>query len=210
VGATGQIGALIILEETAVAAGTRRLEAVCGQAAVAEVRRMRSGLGRMRQLLGSSTDDLVEKVEGLLSEASSLRKELRRARRGEGLTRLDSLFEAVEQVGARRFLVGRVEAASADELRQLGDRVRERLGEGAALLCADSGKKVSFLAVVTDQLADEGRVQADAIVRAVAGLTGGGGGGKPRLALGGAGDPAKVPEALEGAKQLLRELLAKD
>lgn len=207
--ATGEIGALIILDESAVAAGTRRIEAVCGQSALGEVQRMREQAAQLRRLLGSAAEDVAPTVEGLVQEVGALRKELARARRGDGVSRLDSLFSDAETVGANRLLVGEVQAASVDELRHLGDRVRERLGQGAAVLCAGIGKKTTFLALVTRELSESGLLRADEIVRKVAGAAGGSGGGKPHMALGGAGDQSKVPEALEEARRLLRAALEK-
>lgn len=207
--ATGEIGALIILDESAVAAGTRRIEAVCGQSALGEVQRMREQAAQLRRLLGSAAEDVVPTVEGLVQEVGALRKELARARRGDGVSRLDSLFSDAETVGANRLLVGEVQAASVDELRHLGDRVRERLGQGAAVLCAGIGKKTTFLALVTHELSESGLLRADEIVRKVASAAGGSGGGKPHMALGGAGDQSKVPEALEEARRLLRAALEK-
>ncbi len=207
VAATGQIGALVILEESAVAAGTRRIEAVCGQAAIGQVQRLRQRLTDARRMLGASADEVTGKIEALMREVSSLRKGLAKARRGEGVSHLDTLLSSAEEVGDHRFLVGSVQAGSVDELRELGDRVRQRLGSGGAVLCAEIGPKTSFLAVITDDLAKDKKIRADELVRAVAGVTGGGGGGRPHMALGGAADSARVPEALEEARRLLRAAL---
>jgi alanyl-tRNA synthetase len=206
--ATGDIGPVLIVDETAVAAGTRRIEAVCGQTALAEVQRMRAGVTQLRRLLGTGVDEAPEKVAALMQEIGKLRKDLSRARRGEGVSHLDRLLEKAESVGRARFVVGEVQAASVDELRDLGDRVRQQLGSGAAVLCAKVGKKTSFLAVVSRDLIDADRLRADEIVRKVAGVTGGSGGGRPHMALGGAGDRAKLPAALDEARRLLRESLS--
>jgi alanyl-tRNA synthetase len=204
VGATGEIGAFLIREESAVAAGTRRIEAVCGRVAIAEIQQVRARLDELRRSLGTSAEALPAKVAELVREIGTLRKDLARARRGDGVSRLDALMEQAERVGPRRFLVGAVQAADPGELRALGDRVRAVLGSGAALLHATMGGKLSFLAVVTDDLADPGRLRADAIVRAVAGVTGGKGGGRPQMALGGAGDAGRLDAGVAEARRLLQ------
>lgn len=204
---TGQIGPILIVDETAVASGTRRLEAVCGLTALEEAQQARAVLTQVRRLLGATAAELPEKVGGLLKENSGLRKDLAKARRGEGVTQLDALLDQAVEAAGGRYLVGEVAAGSADELRELGDRVRKKLGSGAAVLCGATGKKTSFLAVVTDDLISAGTLRADELVRSVAAVTGGGGGGRPHMALGGAADVSKVPEALEEAKRLLAERL---
>jgi len=204
VGATGEIGALLIVEESAVAAGTRRIEAVCGQRALAEAQQMRSRLDELRRVLGTSVDAVPEKVGDLVREVSALKRDLAKARSGEGVSRLDELLQRAEQVGRFRYLVGNVSAANAGELRALGDRVRAGLGSGAAILHAKIGEKTSFLAVVSEELAAAGRLRADELIRAVAAVADGSGGGRPQMALGGAGDPAKVDAAIAEAVRLLR------
>ena len=143
-----------------------------------------------------------------MKENSSLRKDLAKARRGEGVTRIDALLEQAVTAGQQRYLVGSVEAASVNDLRELGDRIRTRLGSGAAVLCAATGTKTSFLAVVTDDLIAAGRLRADELVRAVSSVTGGGGGGRPHMALGGAADVDKVDAALAEAARILSAKLA--
>jgi alanyl-tRNA synthetase len=113
VSATGEIGSLLILEEVAVAAGTRRIEAVCGLAALAAVQKLRQDVGQLRRLLGTTLEGAPGKVEQLLAEGARLRKELARVRRGEGATQLDTLLDQAQSVGARRYLVGEVAAESA-------------------------------------------------------------------------------------------------
>jgi len=205
--ATGEIGSLLILEESAVAAGTRRIEAVCGLAALRQVQGMREGLGALRRLLGTTLEEAPVKVQHLLDETARLKKELTRARQGEGQAELDRLLSGAEALGDVRVLVGTIQADSVHALREMGDQVRRRLGRGGALLAATIEEKTTFLAVVTEDLVREGRLKADEIVRRVAQVTGGTGGGRPQMALGGAGDRAPVTEALEEARRLFRQML---
>jgi len=206
---TGEIGAFLILEEAAVAAGTRRIEAVCGLAAVEAAQRLRAGAARLKRILGTGAEEAPEKVAALLAEVARLRKELARARRGEGTAGVDRLLAGAETVGGSRVAAGEVEADSVAALRELGDRVRGQLQSGAALLLARVDGKAMFLAVATEDLVAQGRVRADAVIRAVTALAGGSGGGKAHMALGGARDEARIPEALDEGRRLLREALGK-
>jgi alanyl-tRNA synthetase len=207
VGATGEIGTMMIVEEAAVAAGTRRIEAVCGMTAVDEFQKSRTGLNQLRRLLGVPQAEMAAKIEALHADLAAKRKELSQVHRSEGLSILDELLGQVKSVAGGSYLVGEVKAESVDEFRALGDKVRQKLSRGAAVLCAAVGKKTSFLAVVTDDLVSEKKLRADQLVRQVAAVTGGGGGGKPHMALGGAADTDKVPEALEEAHKILRGAL---
>ena len=210
VGATGQIGALLLLEESAVSAGVRRIEAVCGLAALAAAQGLRASLQEVRGLVGTSAAEAPAKVAALLEEIGRLRKELARARRGEGVSDLDALLGQAEEIAGRKFVVGEVRADSVGTLRELGDRVRQRLGSGAALLWGKVGQKTTFLAVVTADLIESGQLRADTLVRSVSAVTGGSGGGPPHMALGGARDLDRLEEALEKGRGIMRTALQKD
>ena len=114
--------------------------------------------------------------------------------------------DAAEVDGAR-VVAAEVEVADQDELRALGDQLRDRLGTGVVVLAARSDDRTALFAVVTDDLIGRG-VRADQVVREVARITGGSGGGRPHMAQGGVGDPSKVAEALEQAREIVRTLLA--
>ncbi|MFH1144044.1 MAG: alanine--tRNA ligase [Candidatus Eisenbacteria bacterium] len=204
---TGQIGAFLILEETAVASGTRRIEAACGLAAIEQAQRLRAGIAHLRRLLGTGLDELPAKVEGLLAEVGQLKKDLAKARRGEGGVDLERLIREAEPAGDARFVVGEVSADSVGALRELGDRMRRGLGSGAALLLARIDGKAMLLAIASEDLVDRGRLRADEVIREISALAGGSGGGKPHMALGGARDEARIPAALEAAREMFRARL---
>ena len=123
----------------------------------------------------------------------------------EAAAHLEGLAELAGRVA--REMAGEVDIATPDELRALGDRLRERLGSGVAVLAARMDDRISLLAVSTDDLISRG-VRADRVVREVASLTGGSGGGRPHMAQGGVGDPAKVKDALARAPEIVRTLIA--
>ena len=204
---TGEIGLLRIVSETGVAAGVRRIEAVTGPAAYARAVEHEETLRRAAALLRTSPDTLLRRIEQLLEENRELERRLERALASGAVDRVGELVERAVAVDNTRVVAGEVEIATAEELRMLGDRLRERLGSGVAVLAARLDDRVSLLAVSTDDLISRG-VRADRVVREVASLTGGSGGGRPHMAQGGVGDPAKVKDALARAPEIVRTLIA--
>ncbi|HSH46957.1 MAG TPA: DHHA1 domain-containing protein, partial [Longimicrobiales bacterium] len=135
--------------------------------------------------------------------------QVERARREGASDVVGRLVENAATVDSARVIAESVEVADQDELRTLGDQLRDRLGTGVVVLSAQMGERTSLFAVVTDDLIGQG-VRADVVVRRLAQLTGGSGGGRPHMAQGGVGDAAKVPEALDQAPAVVRELMGKD
>jgi alanyl-tRNA synthetase len=168
---------------------------------------MQNVLEDLRRDLKVPLEKLPERVTQLQDEITRLRKEVREAlEKGPG-GGLDDLLRGAESVGPRKFVVGKMEAHSVDGLRKQGDSIAKSLGSGVALLAARVGKKQSLLAVVTPDLVSDAGISADTLVREVAAVTGGRGGGNPRMALAGVGDSSKLDEALETARKRLREAL---
>jgi alanyl-tRNA synthetase len=204
---TGEIGMLRIVSETGVAAGVRRIEAVTGPAAYARAVEHEDTLRKAAALLRTSPETVLRRIEQLLEEKRELERRLERALAGGAADRIGELVARAVAVDDTRVVAGEVEIATADELRVLGDRLRERLGSGVAVLAGRLNDRVSLLAVTTDDLIGRG-VRADRVVREVAALTGGSGGGRPHMAQGGVGDPARVKEALARAPEIVRALIA--
>ncbi len=119
----------------------------------------------------------------------------------------DDLIATAEEIEGGKLVVARVEVESADALRTLGDRLRERLQPAAIVLGAVVGDRPQFLAMVCDDLVARG-VRADVLVREAAMVAGGGGGGRPQLAQAGGRDASKLDDALEAARRIAREQMA--
>jgi alanyl-tRNA synthetase len=205
---TGQIGLFRIVSESGVAAGVRRVEAVTGELAYARVLRDERTLREAARLLRTREDNLLPRIQTLLDEQRELQRQLERSRSEGAVDRLAPCSSAPLRTGGTRVIAAVVSAENADELRALGDQLRERLGSGVAVLAATfAGEKSSLLAVATDDLVARG-VRADAVIRQVAALAGGKGGGRPHMALAGVGDAARVPVALEAVEGVVRSLLA--
>jgi alanyl-tRNA synthetase len=203
---TGDIGLFRVVGETGVAAGVRRVEAVTGSAAYRRAVQREDLLNEAAAAVKTTPDTLLRRLEQLLHENRELRRQLERVRESGSADVIGELIGGADTVDGAKVIARELDGTSGDELRALGDRLRARLGSGAAVLAGREGERVALIAVVTDDLIRRG-VRADALVRAVAVLTGGSGGGKPHMAQGGVGDPARVGEALTRTADLVRELL---
>ncbi|HPT83563.1 MAG TPA: alanine--tRNA ligase [Limnochordia bacterium] len=204
--ATGEIGLFKILSEGSVAAGVRRIEAVVGTEALAHVHAQEDVLHQLQAKLQSKVEQLPEQVERLLEANRALEKELAELKRQNLLGSLDELLAGAEQVGQAFLVVAEVAAQDPEELRELGDRIRDRLNPAAILLGSRSGEKVLFVSMVSKSLTQAG-VHAGQVVKAAAQICGGGGGGRPDMAQAGGRLPEKLPTALEESRRQLRQLL---
>ncbi len=205
---TGEIGLFRIVSETGTGAGVRRVEAVTGREAYRRVVRQEELLRQVGEALRAPEEMVLRKVEQLQEENRQLEKELERIRREGSADVVGELVSAAVEVDGTRVIARQVEVGDQDQLRALGDQLRDRLGSGVVILAAPSGDRVALFAVVTDDLIGRG-LRADEVVRQVAGLTGGSGGGRPHMAQGGVGDPGKVEEALGQTGEIVRALLAR-
>jgi len=205
---TGELGFVHILRESAVAAGTRRVEALTGQAAETYLLEQQERLNRLAVRLSTTPADLEERVEALQAELERLRKQGEQLLRIQGAAAADVLAEAAVTVGDARLVVGRADGLSADALRELADRLRQRLAPALVVLGSVIEGRPAFLAAATPDLVARG-VHAGNIVRDVAKVAGGGGGGRPDIAQAGAKDASRVDLALAEARRLGTEALAR-
>jgi alanyl-tRNA synthetase len=203
---TGEIGLFRIISETGTGAGVRRVEAVTGREAYRLVRRNEQLLEEAADLLRVRPDILPQRIEQLQSQVREMEKQLERARRHGAADVVAELVESAATVDGARIIAREVQVAGQDELRALGDQLRDRLGSGVVVLAARSEDRTALFSVVTDDLIGRG-VRADQVVRRIAEITGGSGGGRPHMAQGGVGDPDKVAEALAQAPGIVRALL---
>ena len=204
---TGEIGLFDLISESSIAAGTRRAEALTGEGAERLVRQQRALLGQMSGLLNAQVEELPEKLEGLLLRNRELERSLEELRRRMAGLEGAELTSGAREVDGVRVVATRVEVEDVPALRTAADGLRERLGSGVGVMGAVVGGKVSFIAVVTDDLIKERRLKAGEIVKSVAQLAGGSGGGKPHLAQAGGRDPGKLDEALAAVPEIVRQQL---
>src|SRR5262249_23462732 len=179
---TGDIGLFVIAEETAVASGVRRVEALCGPAARTWFMDQRGTLESVLGVLQAPRGKAVEVAKKLRAELAVRRKASAQASR-EGLeAEFAQLAAAATQAPGGRWVVAKLRSAGdTNAVRDAADKLRGALRRGAAVLALEADGKLTFVAVVTDDLLAEKKLRADELVRNVAKVTGGSGGGKPHL-----------------------------
>ena len=203
VSATGEIGLLRIVSEGSVAAGVRRIEAVAGTQALAYARSREELLQRVGDAVGiANIEELPNHVSRLVQHVKELEKEIS-ALKGKAISALsDELLGKAEDVEGVKVLVTEVPSVSSEELREMGDKLRDKLGNAAIVLGTQTGDKVLFLSMVTKSLTKDG-LHAGKIVQTAAQVCGGGGGGRPDMAQAGGRLPEKLTDALQAAKEVL-------
>jgi alanyl-tRNA synthetase len=199
---TGDIGLCKILSESSVAQGVRRLEAVTGIGAMDYLRRVEDELAAASARLRSTPFEVADRIARMQADAKQLEKELAelKGKLASGGSR-DLMSEVIDVDGVKVLAVS-TEIADAKTLRETGDKLRDRLGSGVLLLAGIEADKVSLLAMVTKDLTK--RFHAGNLLKAVAEILDGRGGGRPDMAQGGGKDPSKVPQALAHAVELVR------
>ena len=206
--ATGQIGLFLIVGESSIGAGMRRIEAVTGRAAEAYVQEQLAALENASRRLGTVASDLEAKVTTLLSDLDSERKRAQALERALAAPAAEALVGKARSVDGISLLAARVDAPSQDALRHMGDVLRQRLGSAVVVLGTVLDGRPAFMAMVTPDLVKRG-LHAGHILKQVASAAGGGGGGRPEMAQGGGTDASKLDEALALVKPLVKEFLAK-
>ena len=197
------------VSETGVASGVRRIEALTGPGAYAHLRERERTLVLVAELFKTPIDTVERKAQQLLDDRRALEKKLDDAVRGGGADALQKLIAGAQPIGrdGARLVIGEVGAADVKALQGMGDSLREQMGSGVGVLAArfEEGKG-ALLAVVSDDLRGRG-IRADAIVRDIAAIAGGRGGGKPHMAQAGVPDASRLAEALDRAPGLVREMV---
>jgi alanyl-tRNA synthetase len=206
---TGEIGLFLIESERGVASGVRRIEAQTGTYAMEEIRRQRATYNELTQRLGIRTGDYdqqLQKADQLRQRQNELEQEMKRLRMqlvsGAATTDEESLAEGI------KVITREVPPAPANELRDMADTLRSKLGSGVVVIGTRSDGNVNNLvAAVTKDLT--GRVKAGELVKRLSAIVGGGGGGRPDFAQAGGKDPGKLPAALAAVQEAVREQLNK-
>jgi len=199
---TGQLGLLKVSTEGAVAAGVRRIEAVAGPAALESVARTESALREAADILKISPLEVPRRLHKLIDEQRLLEKHLHELELKLARSRADDLVASAREVGGTAVVSGRIDGLDADGLREVADRLRDRLGSGVVVVASAADGKVSLVAGVTKDLVK--RYHAGKIVQEVARAAGGSGGGRPDLAQAGAKDPARLDGALALVDDIVR------
>jgi len=203
---TGRIGLFRIESESSVAAGIRRIEAVTGMRSYELSRNERDILTEIRSRLNARTEDVIERIDSLISNTRTLEKEMKRIKtEGTFGGSTDILSNAVDVDGVK-VAFGRLEVADAGELKTFADSVRDKLGSGVGVLGAAINGKATIVVTVTDDVISKHSLKAGDIVREIAPHIEGSGGGRPHMAMAGGKKISALDEALEASITVVAEL----
>jgi alanyl-tRNA synthetase len=204
----GKVGLIKLIGEESVSAGTRRITALTGRAALELIRQEEETLGDVAAALKVPVPMIAERVAGLVEEVKSLKKQLA-TRKAEATpkTAPDELLAAALPVGDARVVTAALGESTPDELRQLADVLRRKAATSLAVLLASAADgKVNLIAALTPDLIARG-LNAGQWLKEVAPVVGGGGGGRPDLAQAGGKQPDKIPDALAKAVAVIQDKL---
>ena len=211
VDATGEIGLFRFLSEGSVASGVRRVEAVAGRAALEHVESELDTLTRARRQFRSLHTSLPEAIAEVQEERDRLAGEVDQLRRGQLSDQLETFIaENAASVDGITVVTGRLDRASMDDLQELGQQFRDKLGEGTVGVLGsvgEDGEKAYVVATVADDLVDDGALRAGDLVGTLGDRLGGGGGGRPSLASAGGRDPEALDTVLDDVPALVRDRL---
>ena len=203
--ATGEIGLIKVTTETGIAAGVRRIEAITGPQAFKRYQEHEKQLEALAVLLKIGPDKLDTKIERLLSSQKDLEKEVSRLTARLTLGDLDGIIKNAQLVDDIRVVVSKVVLDSPKTLREMGDKIRDKLGSGVVVLGGVYQDKATLLAMVTRDLTD--KLKAGAIIKDVSKLVGGSGGGRPDMAQAGGPHPDKLDDALAAVPEIVKSQL---
>ena len=202
--ATGEIGFFAITQESGIAAGVRRIEAVTGAGAVAHYQERRRVLDRVLSTLNSPLEQAVEAIERLQGETRQLRREVEKLTVDKVLGDTGEAPD-VQDMGDVRIVTQRKSGLNKDHLRALADAHRDRLKSGVVVVASDADGRAAVIVTVTPDLA--ARVNATQIIKAIAPIIGGGGGGRADFAEAGGRHPEKLDEMLARAREVVAAAL---
>ena len=206
VGRTGELGFFRIVAESSVAAGVRRIEAVCGLPAFEMTRREHELIQQLSHRFSATSDQLLERIDVLMQQNKKLEKQLKQQQAAAAADQAGELAVRLRSVGDVPLLAEDVGEQSLDGLRNMLDTLRQKITSGVLLLGSRDGGKACFVASVSEDLVKRG-VHAGKLIGQVAKRAGGGGGGQPHKAQAGGKEPAKVPDAIAAVEELVKQQL---
>ena len=199
---TANITLFKIVSEAGVAAGVRRIEALTGNNVIAYYRQMEENLHTIAKTLKTSPAEITEKITHLQKEVKELQSENESLKSKMAQDSLGNVMDQVVEVKGVKVLASAVDGVDMNGLRDLGDQLKEKLGEGVVVLASAKDGKVSLLAMATQGAMDKG-AHAGNLIKAAAAIVGGGGGGRPNMAQAGGKNPDKIPEAIAKVAELV-------
>ena len=201
---TRNISAFKIISENGVAAGVRRIEALTGAGLIAYYDQVEQQLKEAAKALKANPVDVVKKITAMQEQLKALSKENDSLKAKMAKAVAGDMMSAAEEVNGIKILVSRLTDVDMNGMRDLGDEAKQKLGEAIVIFAAENGGKVNLMATATDSAVAKG-AHAGNLIKEIAKLVGGGGGGRPNMAQAGGKDPAGIEDALERAKEVAKE-----
>ncbi|MGZ8529284.1 MAG: alanine--tRNA ligase [Candidatus Binatia bacterium] len=201
---SGEIGLFKLNFEGGVAAGVRRIEAFTGEGALDLIYRYESRLKEIGALIRGSADDAIDKVKRLLDRQKELEKEIDKLRGELEKDRIPQLLARQQAVGGNKTLIAQIDGFDGKQLREIADQLKAKLGSGIVVLASASDGTVSLVASVSKDLTK--KFHAGNIIKELAGMVGGGGGGRPDFAQAGGKEPEKIAAALKRAEEIVKQV----
>jgi len=205
---TGAITSFKIISESGVASGVRRIEALTGAGVAKYYAELEERLHEAAKILKTTPDSLTEKCRHLMAEIKALQSENESLKSKAAKDALGDVMNQTVEVKGVKLLAASVPGVDMNGLRDLGDQLRDKLGEGVVVLASDLDGKVNLIAMATEGAMARG-AHAGNLIKGIAGLVGGGGGGRPNMAQAGGKNPAGIPEATVAAAKVLEGQLVK-
>ena len=203
---TGEISAFKIISESGVAAGVRRIEAITGDNVFAYYAKLEEELNQAAKVVKSTPANLVDRLEHLMAELKSLQSENESLKSKAAKDALGDVMDQVVEVKGVKLLATSVDGVDMNGLRDLGDQLKEKLGDGVVVIASACDGKVNLIAMATDSAMAAG-AHAGNLIKAIAAKVGGGGGGRPNMAQAGGKNPAGIPDAIAEVKNALEGML---
>ena len=203
---TADIRNFKILSEAGIAAGVRRIEALTGAQVIDYYRQQESEVAAAAAMLKTSPDGLLDKIAALQAELKEAHSQIESLKSEAAKNAMGDVTDNVREIGGIRFLAARMEGVDANGLRELGDSLKEKLGECVIVLASVADGKVQLMATATDGALKKG-AHAGSLIKGIAKFVGGGGGGRPNMAMAGGKNPEGVDQALEESAKVLESLL---
>jgi alanyl-tRNA synthetase len=201
--ASGEIGLFKLNFEGGVAAGVRRVEAFTGEGALALIHNYETQLKEIGELLRGSADDAVDKVKRLLERHKELEKELDKLRGQFEKDRIPDLLAKKQSLNGASVLISQIDGVDGKQLRDIADQVKEKLGSSVVVLASTGDGNVNLVASVSKDLIK--KFHAGNIIKELAAMVGGGGGGRPDFAQAGGKQPDKLAAALKRAEEIVHQ-----
>ena len=199
---TGVIAAFKILSESGVAAGIRRIEALTGDGVFAYYKELEDKIEKAARTVKANPSNLVEKLEHLMAELKTLQSENDSLKSKAAKDALGDVMDQIQEIRGVRYLATSVDGVDMNGLRELGDQLKDRLGEGVVVLASNESGKVNLIAMATDTAMAKG-AHAGNLIKGIATIVGGGGGGRPNMAQAGGKNPKSIPQAIKEVASIL-------